>query len=68
MNTLEEVLTLDRYVLEGVATDSAPIKTPTPNCSMRVAYIPALIIGIAQQQYSRGFMVDNVQEVVKSLG
>ena len=42
--------------------ESVPATIPKINCSMRTAYIPALTIGIAQQQYSLGFMVVGCQD------
>lgn len=33
-----------------------PTTRPRVNCSIRVTYMPALTMGMAQQQYSRGFI------------
>ena len=47
----------NRNVLDEVATARVPATTPKASCSRMTAYIPALTIGMAQQQYSLGFMV-----------
>jgi hypothetical protein len=47
---------VDAPTIEGVARARIPTRRARMNCSIRVAYIPAFIKGIAQQQYSLGFM------------
>jgi len=44
-------------LLDGVAIERVPTKIPSAVCSIKTAYIPVLTIGMAQQQYSRAFMV-----------
>lgn len=46
--------------------ERVPARIPKTNCSMRTAYTPALRIGIAQQQYSLGFMVVGWQVFLSS--
>jgi len=44
-------------LLDEVATERVPAVNPKASCSRRAAYMPAFTIGMAQQQYSRAFMV-----------
>jgi len=48
------------YSLDGVPIESVPTTIPSTNCSISARYIPAFTRGMAQQQYSLGFIVEGV--------
>jgi hypothetical protein len=48
---------VDAPTMDGVATETIPIKRLAKNCSIKVMYMPEFTRGIAQQQYSLAFMM-----------
>jgi len=48
---------VDAPTMEGVAIARIPTRRLTVTCSSKVKYIPAFTRGMAQQQYSLGFMM-----------